>query len=257
MFNKRLIPLIKRANFLGVNAKDTAVNFADGEWHEDSINIISSPKGALGSRAGFSALTVASIGSDVAWCGFFEYQKHVLGVSTKYYVGGDDKGWAYNYSTGKYTVIGKGFNAASDDDKRYSFFTLNNILTIVGGGGNWPCLWTGSGSILSHTTAVTADWGMEWQRYGWLHSTDDPRLLYYCDSVGNPNDAYTSFLNFDEDAAPLTGSGKQGDDLIAGKEHALYRVQYRGTAPLFKKYRIPSNIGPVNFETIKTFLMVV
>jgi hypothetical protein len=68
---------------------------------------------------------------------------------------------------------------------------------------------------------LNATGGIEWQRYGWLHSTVDPRLLYYTNSVGNPDDAYTSFLNFDDDGEVLTGCGKQGDDLIVGKEHGF------------------------------------
>ena len=252
MHNRRLVPFQRVDNFYGVNAKDTAPNLLDGEWHTDSINIISDPKGALASRPGFTAITAASIGATNDWCGLFEFQTHSAGATTKYYVGGGSNGWAFNYIGGVYTVIGKGYSTSLDDDKRFNFFTLNNVLTVIPGPGDWPGLWSGSGSILSHTTAVTADWGMEWQRYGWLHSTVDPRLLYYCAVLGAPDSAYTSFLNFDDDGEPLTGGGKQGDDMIVGKEHAIHRVQYRGTEPLFKKYRLPAKIGPVNFETCKT-----
>lgn len=255
MFNKRLIPYHSIRNFFGVNAKDTSPNMVDGEWHEDSLNIISSPKGAVGSRPGFSALTVASIataGGSVAWCGFYEFQRHSAGATTKQYVGGGSNGWVYNYTSGDYTVIGKEFGKTLDDDKRYNFFTLNNTLMVMPGAGDCPCLWAGAGSLVSHVSAVEVDWGVEWHRYGWLHSTVDPRLIYYCDSVGNIDNAYTKFLNFDDDGEPLTGCGKQGDDLIAGKEHALHRVQYRGTEPLFKKYRLLAKVGPINFESIKT-----
>jgi len=252
MFNKRLIGFSRVDNFFGVNAKDSSPNMNDGEWHRDSINVVSDPQGALGSRPGFTAITAGSIGSTNDWCGFFEYQVHSGGSTSKYYVGGGSNGWVYNYTGGVYTVIGKGYSTSLDDDKRFNFFTLNNVLTVIPGAGDWPGLWSGSGSILSHTTAVTADWGMEWQRYGWLHSTVDPRLIYYNAVIGAPDSAYTDFLNFDDDGEPLTGGGKQGDDLIVGKEHALHRVQYRGTSPLFKKYRLPAKIGPVNFETCKT-----
>jgi hypothetical protein len=252
MFNQRLQPFAQVANFFGVNSKDTFPNMNDGEWHKDSINVMSDPQGALTSRLGFSAITVASVGAINDWCGFFEYQKHSGGSTTKSYVGGAANGWVYNYVGGLYTVIGKGFSTTADDDKRYNFFTLENVLTVIPGAGDWPCIWTGSGSIVSHISSVTADWGMEWQRYGWLHSTVDPRLLYYTASIGSPGDSYTSFLNFDDDGEPLTGGGKQGDDLILGKEHALHRVQFRGTEPLFKKYRLPAKIGPINFESCKT-----
>lgn len=252
MFNRRLLPFHRVDLFYGVNTKDTAPNFLDGEWHEDSINIVSSPKGAVGSRPGFSAITAGSIGATNDWCGFYELQRHVSGATTKFYVGGASNGWLYNYTGGQFTVIGKGFDTTDDDDERFNFFTLNNTLMVMPGAGSWPCVWSGSGSVLSHASAVTADWGIEWQRYGWLHSTVDPRLLYYSAVQGAADSAYTSFLNFDDDGEPLTGCGKQGDDLILGKEHALHRVQYRGTEPLFKKYRLPAKIGPVNFETMKS-----
>lgn len=252
MYNKRLTFFAKVANFFGVNAKDTPPNFQDGEWHEDSINIMSDPKGALTTRNGFSSITAGSIGTANAWCGFYEMQRHVSGATSKFYVGGAENGWLYNYTGGQFTVIGKGFSTSLADDKRFNFFTLNNTLMVMPGAGDWPAIWAGSGSILSHATAVTADWGVEWQRYGWLHSTVDPRLMYYGAVQGEASCAYVSFLNFDDDGEPLTGCGKQGDDLIVGKEHALHRVQYRGTEPLFKKYRISAKVGPVNFETIKT-----
>jgi hypothetical protein len=135
-------------------------------------------------------------------------------------------------------------------DKRYSFFTLDETVMITCD-EDQPVVWAGSGSATTFATSVTADWGLEWQRYGWLHSTVDPRLLYYCTTIGDPDSAYTSFLNFDEDAGKLIGACKQGDDMIVGKQWALFRVQYRGTTPLFKKYRIPSKVGPVNFWTMK------
>jgi hypothetical protein len=114
-----------------------------------------------------------------------------------------------------------------------------------------PLVWAGSNSATTFATSVTADWGLEWQRYGWLHSTVDPRLLYYCTTLGDIDSAYTSFLNFDMDMGKLTGGCKQGDDMIVGKEWALFRVQYRGTTPLFKIYKIPSKVGPVNYWTMK------
>ena len=116
---------------------------------------------------------------------------------------------------------------------------------------NLPRTWAGSGSPATFATSVTADGGLEWQRYGWLHSTVDPRLLYYCTTLGDIDSAYTSFLNFDDDPGALTGGCKQGDDMIVGKVSALFRVQYRGTTPLFKKYRIPSKVGPVTHFTMK------
>lgn len=252
MLNRRAVPYVRADCFYGVNTKDTNINMLPGEWHEDSINIVSSPQGAIGNRNGFAAITVTSIGCVTAVCGVYQYQKHSSGVTTKFTLLGGEDGWIYNYTGGKFTVVCKGLNTGDADDARFNFFTLDNKVTIIHQ-GQYPQIWDGTASSpLSHVSAVTADWGIEWQRYGFLHSVIDPRLLYYIDSVGNPDDAYGSFLNFDEDGEPLTGCGKQGDDLIVGKEHSLHRVQYRGTTPLFKKYRIPSDIGPVNFETVKT-----
>lgn len=253
MLSSRSFPFVAVNNFLGVNAKDSNINMLDGEWNEDSINILSNPQGAIGSRFGFSALTSASIGSGTAWCGFTEFQVHSGGSTTKNYVGGDEKGFVWKFASGVYTKIwSTALDTTLTDDKRYNFFTLNNILTIIPGAGDLPLWYAGSGSATTLASAVTADWGIEWQRYGWLHSTVDPRLLYYCTTLGDPRSSYISFLNFDDDGEPLTGCGKQGDDLIATKEHSLHRIQYRGTEPLFKKYPIPVSIGSVNHETIKS-----
>jgi len=253
MLSQRAFGFVSVNNFLGTNTKDSNINMLDGEWNEDSINIVSNPQGALGSRAGFSALTSASIGSGTAWCGFTEFQVHSGGSTTKNYVGGCEKGFVWTFASGAYTKIwSTALAVTSADDKRYNFFTLNNTLIIIPGAGDLPLYYTGSGSAATLASGVTADWGIEWQRYGWLHSTVDPRLLYYCAALGDPRSSYVTFLNFDDDGEPLKGCGKQGDDLIVAKEHSLHRIQYRGTTPLFKKYQIPTAIGSVNHETIKT-----
>lgn len=253
MLSARTFPFVAVNNFLGVNTKDSNINMLDGEWNQDSINILSDPQGAIGSRTGFSALTSASVGCGTAWCGFTEFQVHSGGSTTKHYVGGTETGLVYKLASGAYTEIwSTALDVTDTDDKRFNFFTLNNNLIIIPGAGDLPLYWTGSGSAETLASGVTADWGIEWQRYGWLHSTVDPRLMYYCGAIGDPRRSYTSFLNFDDDGESLKGCAKQGDDLIVGKEHSLHRVQYRGTEPLFKKYAIPTSIGPVNHETMKS-----
>jgi len=251
MLNKRFIPFLYAQNFFGVNFKDTDENMNDGEWDGDSLNIFSDPRGALASRTGFSALTTASIGSGTAWCGFYEFQTHKTGSTTKYYIGGAEDGKVYNYASNTYTELFDGLDTTNKDDARFDFWTLDNTVMIIPGGLDSPMVWTGSGSAATFATSVTADFGLEWQRYGWLHSTVDSRLIYYCATLGDPDSAYTSFLNFDEDGYPVTGMSKQGDDMIIGKENSLYRVQYRGTEPLFKKYRLSANIGPVTHFAMK------
>lgn len=244
------IPLLLANNFLGVNSKDSNENMNEGEWSSDSLDIFSDPQGALASRPGFTSLTAASIGSATAWCGFYQFDKQSGGATTSYYVGGGANGKLYDYTGGAYVNIFSGLTTTKDDDKRFAFFTLDNTVMICCD-EDAPVVYAGSGSATTFATSVTADWGLEWQRYGWLHSTVDPRLLYYCTTLGDIDSAYTSFLNFDDDQGKLTGGCKQGDDMLVGKEWSLFRVQYRGTTPLFKKYRIPSKIGPVNFWTMK------
>jgi len=249
MLNRNFKPFISTANFLGVNAKDTSENMSPGEWHRDSINVYSNPQGAIGSRPGYTTLTTASIGTATAWCGFYEYQKHAASATTQYYIGGGSDGKVYNYASSAFTELLANLTTTKGVNKRYSFFTLDNTAVITT--NDELCLkWTGTGSAATIASSVTADFGLEWQRYGWLHSVVDSRLIYYS-PLGDPDGAYTSFLNFDMDNKSVIGAAKNGDDMLVGKEDALYKVQYRGASPLFKIYRIPSKVGPVSHFTMK------
>jgi hypothetical protein len=250
MLGRSFLPALFARNFKGVNCKDASEQVDDGEWHEDSINVYSDPQGALGSRPGFSALTTASIGSATAWCGFYQFDKHAGGSTTPYYIGGGSDGKLYNYASNAYSQIYTGLATTDGIDARYSFFALNNQV-IIAHAGDAAIAWSGTGSAATFATSITADWGLEWQRYGWLHSTVDPRLIYYCTTLGDPDTAYTSFLNFDMDGEKVMGACKQSDDLLVGKQNGLYRVQYRGTTPLFKIYKVPSKTGPVSHFTMK------
>lgn len=250
MISREYIPLLLCENFKGVNSKDSNENMDLGEWSEDSLDVFSDPQGALGSRPGFSQLSAASIGSATAWCGFYQFDKQSGGTTTSYYIGGGENGKIYNYTSGNYTELFSGLTTTKADDKRFAFFTLDNTVMICCD-EDAPLIWAGTGSAATFATSVTADWGIEWQRYGWLHSVVDQRLLYYCTTLGDIDSAYTSFLNFDDDPGKLTGACKQGDDMLVGKEWSLFRIQYRGTTPLFKKYRVPTKVGPVNFWTMK------
>lgn len=247
MLGRRFNPVQFVANFLGVNSKDTAENMADGEWDQSSINVCSTPKGGVGSRPGYTGITSASIGASVAWCGFYQFDTHSAGTTTNNFLGGASNGKVYKFASAAYTELFSGLTTGVD--RRYAFFTLNNKCIIMNGKED-PLVYTGTGSAATFATSVTADWGLEWQRYPWLHSTVDPRLMYY-GPLGTPDGAYTSFLNFDLDEFALTGACKQGDDMIVGKLKSLFRVQYRGSSPLFKIYKIPAKIGPVNFWGIK------
>lgn len=249
MLGKSFFPSLFAENFKGVNTKDSPENMSPGEWDESSINVFSDPRGALGSRPGFSAITSASIGSATDWCGFYQFDTHASGVTTNYYLGGASNGKVYQYVSNDYTELFSGLDTTDDDDARFSFFTLDNTC-IIANGRNAPLKWTGTGSAATFATSVTADFGIEWQRYGWLHSTIDPRLAYYS-PLGDPDGAYTTFLNFDMDGEKVTGFSKQGDDMLVGKTFGLYRVQYRGTTPLFKIYKVPSKVGPISHFTMK------
>jgi hypothetical protein len=243
MLSKLFQPIHLFQNFKGVNSKDSIENIDPGEWDETSINIFSDPRGALGSRSGFTAITSASIGSATAWCGFYQHEVHAGGTTTPHYIGGSSDGKVYEYISNAYSQLYTGLGVAGGVNKRYSFFSLDNSAVIMDG-ESLPLVWTGTGSAATFASSVTADWGLEWQRYPFMHSTVDPRLIYY-GSIGDPDSAYSSFLNFDYDTQALTGACHSGDDMLVGKNNALYRVQYRGTTPLFKIYRINSTVGPV------------
>ena len=242
MIGKGFIPLLHVDNFKGVNTKDSSENMSIGEWDDSSINIFSDPQGALSPRLGYTAVTSASIGASAAFCGIFQLDVHSGGSTTPHYIAGGSDGKLYEYESNQYTELFTGLTTGVNE--RWSFFTLDNTAICVNG-NEAPLAYTGTGSAATFATSVTADFGMEWQRYGWLHSTVDPRLMYYCTTLGDPDSAYTSFLNFDEDPGVVTGVAKSGDDMIVGKALSLFRVEYRGTDPLFVKYRIPAKVGPV------------
>jgi len=245
MLGRKFVPFQRVDNWYGVNSKDSSDNMLDGEWDENSINIFSDPQGGIGSRSGFTGITTASIGASTAWCGFYQYRK---ADKNDYYIGGAGDGKVYGFATSKYTELYSGL--ATGDDARYSFATLDDICVIVEG-TVVPLAYTGSGSLatLSGTT-ITADFNIESWRYMWLHSTADPRLMYYCTTLGDPESSFTSFLNFDEDPYEVNGACKQGDDMIVSKEWSLFRVQYTGSEPKFTK-RIISKIGSVSHWTMK------
>ena len=233
------------AKFLGVNAKDTPNNILDGEFTSDSLNVYSNKKGELATLPGYSAITSASIGSATAWNGVYQYRK---AAGTDYIVGGTSDGKAYLFASNAYTEIGNGL--ASGIDKRFVFSQLDDICFFTDGTNLMKYTGTGSIATLAGTLA-TCDWLISQWRYSFLHSTVDNRLLYYCTVLGSVESGYTSFINFDDDTGPLTGACRHGDDVIVGKSNSLYRVQYTGESPKFRKYRIPATIGPVNFQVMK------
>jgi hypothetical protein len=249
MINKSFFPIILAENFFGVNSRDSEENKLIGEWDESSLNVFSDPQGAVGSRPGYTQITSASIGSVTAWCGFYQFDKLSGGTTTSYYLGGASNGKIYSFTTSAYTELFTGLTTTKGINKRYAFFTLDNTVLITCD-EDYPLVWAGTGSATTFATSITADWGLEWQGYPWLHSVVDSRLLYY-GTLRNPDAPYTLFLNFDEDSGPLTGGCKQGDDMLVGKENSLFRVQYRGTDPLFEKHRISSKVGPVNYWVMK------
>lgn len=247
MIGRRFWPFFFMQNFFGVNTKDSDENKGDGEWDVASIDVFSDPQGSLGSRNGFSAITSASIGSTVAWTGFFQFNEFSGGARASHFVGGGSDGKLYKFESNAYTELFSGLTTGVD--VRWSFLTLNNQMLAVNG-NDANLVWSGSGSATTFATSVTADFCIEWQRYPWVHSTVDPRLMYY-GTLGDPDGAYTNFLNFDMDGEAVVGVSKQGDDMLIGKRSHLYRVQYRGTDPLFQIYKVPTNVGPINHQVMK------
>ena len=248
MLSRRAAPFKMVNNFLGVNAKDTDDNMLPGEWDRASIDIMSDPKGAVGMRRGFTGLTSASIGATTAWCGFFHFK--INSTNADHYIGGADNGKLYKYASNAYTELGSGYGS-SDDDDRFRFAQLNDICVITDG-ANTALTYSGTGSSSTlGGTAVTTDFPLECWRYMWLHSTTDRRLMYYCNTIGDATSGFDNFLNFDDDPHDVTGASKQGDDMLVFKLWSIFRVVYTGITPLFKKYRIPSKVGAVNFDVIK------
>jgi hypothetical protein len=251
MLSRSFTPFQRVDNFLGVNSKDTLENVLDGEWDENSINIFSDPKGAVGSRPGFSGLTTASIGTANAWCGFFHFRKHSGGSSTDSFIGAGANAKIYKFSSSAYQLLHSAVTGVTiTADTRFRFNSLDNICVITYGGD--PLKYTGTGSVATlGGTILSSDFGIEWQRYQFLHSTVDPRLMYYCTTLGSVESGYVSFLNFDDDPFEIVGASKQSDDMLIFKLWNIFRVKYTGSVPIFRKYRIDTKIGAVSHDTIK------
>lgn len=251
MLSRSFVPFERVDNFFGVNSKDTSSNILDGEWSEDSINIFSDPQGALGNRPGFSALTTASIGTANAWVGFTQFRKHSGGTSTDYFLGAGSNAKIYQFASNAYQLLHSAVTGVTiTADTHFRFHTLDNICMISYGGD--PLKYTGSGSATTlGGTIVSSDFGLEWQRYSWFHSTVDPRLMYYCTTLGSVESGYVSFLNFDDDPFEVVGGSKQSDDMLIFKLWNIFRVKYTGSSPVFRKYRVDTKVGAVSHDTIK------
>ena len=247
MISRSFVPFQLVSNWFGINSEDAPDNLLDGELDPSSINVNSDPQGALGSRAGYTAITSASIGSVTAWCGFYQFRNN---SGTDYFFGAGSDGKLYKYASNTYEQLYSGLTTGVN--VRWAFATLYNMAIAVNGNQTaFKYTGTGSATTLGGTLA-TADWCIEQWRYVFMHSTVDKRLVYYNTTLGDPESGYTSFLNFDMDNFDLTGVCKQGDDLIFGKAWSLYRVGYTGEEPLFDgPTRIEAKVGPVSFWVMK------
>lgn len=165
MLSRNFVPFQRVDSFRGVNSKDTSENILDSEWSEDSINVFSDPQGALGTRFGFSALTTASIGTANAWCGFTQFRKHSGGASTDYLLGAGSNAKIYQFASNAYQLLHNAVTGVTiTADVHFRFHTLDNICMISYGGD--PLKYTGTGSAATlGGTIVSADFGIEWQRY--------------------------------------------------------------------------------------------
>jgi len=244
--SQQSLPFIKTENWLGVNSKDSNDDMLDGELQESSVNVWSNPQGALGMRPGYSSITSASIGTATAWCGMYYFENDTADTL----VGAGSDGKIYKFESNAYTEL-QVVTGATGVDARYSFFQIGQTMLVLDGSTSMM-KWTASGSLATAGgTLVTADWGLEWHRYAWLHSTADPRLIYRSEDQDDAESGYTFFLNFDRTPGDVVGAVTQGDDMLVGKEKGLFRVQFTGGSPAFQLYALPTKIGPVSHYSMR------
>lgn len=246
MIGKSFIPFLFVENFFGINAKDSDENKLPGELGDTSINVFSDPQGALGSRPGYAGLTTGSIGSATAWCGFHHFRKKT--TKGDYYIGGASNGALYKFETNSYVTLATGLTIQADTRIRFAELDDLCIMAIT---GNPLKKFDGTTLTTLGGTLATADICYEKWRYMFLHSTVDPRLVYYCGSVGSAESGYTSFLNFDKESWEVNGICSQGDDMIISQFWGLWRVQYTADTPVFNMYKIPSKVGAISHDAMK------
>lgn len=246
--------IIQKHNFVGVDKANAPEMLLDGAC-EDCLDVYSSPLGGLCTRAGMARLNTTTVSAAAVVTGGWQFT--VSGTTFDMLM--TNGGKVYQLDGTSTSEKGTGL-ASTDADIHWSCFngrdSTGGVIAILLHSSLKPYKWTGAGNIaaLSGTT-ITADFGMEWQRYYWMHQPNTCDI-YYNTTIDNAESGYTSYLRFDENDPGdyVCGIGKSGDDMLVFKRWTLVRTVYRpgaGTSK-FQKFTVEGGIGTENHWTIKT-----
>lgn len=248
------LPFTQKLNFVGVDKANAPEMLLDGAC-EDCLDVYSSPLGGLATRNGMARLNTTTVSATANITGGWQFT--VSGTAYDLFMANDGK--IYKLSGTSTTAIDSGL-ASTDDDIHWSTFTGRNssgaVIAIMLHSSLKPRKWTGSGDAAAlGGTTITADFGIEWQRYYWMHQANTCDV-YYNTTIDNAESGYSSYLRFDENDPGdyVRGLGKSGDDLLAFKRWSLVRTVYRpgaGTSK-FQKFTVEGGIGTESHWSIKT-----
>jgi len=254
----RGIPATQKLLFVGLDKASSPEMAMDGSA-EDCLDVYSDPLGALCTRNGMSRLNTTSVSSSAIVTGGWQFRK----AGTNYDIFMTNEGKIYQLDGDDTYAMTSGL-ASTDDDIHWSCFNARDsagaLIVVMCHSALPPRKWDGVGGTAATTAAlagtmVTADWGLEWQRYYWLHPPNS-NDLYYNTTIDNAESGYNSYLRYDTpDTSDLvTGGTVAGDDMLIFKKWSVTRTVFRpgAGASKFQKMVIDGATGTESHWSIQT-----
>lgn len=252
------IPFTNKLLFTGVDKSSSAELMLDGSC-EDCLDVYSDPLGGLCTRNGMAHLNTTTVSAGATITGGFQFSS--AGTNFDLFMTNDGKIYQLDGSTA-YTMTQS--LASTDANIHWACFNARNaaggLIVVMLHSALKPRSWDGVGGTAATTqalagTTITADFGIEWQRYYWLHQPNTCDV-YYQTTIDDAESGFSSYLRFDENdpADYVAGLGKSGDDMLAFKKWTLIRTVFRpgAGASKFQKFVIEGGIGTENHWTIQT-----
>lgn len=249
------LQFLQKLNFVGCDKLNAPEMMLDGAA-EDCLDVYSDPFGGLATRNGMARLITTSVSSSATITGGWQFQ--LEGTNYDVFMASDGKIYKANSDlTTTQLATGTG---VTDANKHWACFNGRDssgdpIAIFVHEDLGRPWKYTGSGSAATLSgTIVTADFGIEWQRYYWLHKPNTCDV-YYNTTIDNAESGYSSYLRYDEPDAQdyVRGLSKHGDDMLTFKRWSLIRTVFRpgAGASKFQPFVIEGGIGTESHWSIQ------
>jgi hypothetical protein len=229
--------------FAGMNVADTLDIIAKKGQATFILNAYNQPDGGIAKLFGRSKHNATTIGASTAVTGIYQ-----LNIETPafYAIAGDK---FYKDNAGTWEDKSGAVTITSDQNNLWSFVRFQDRMIAVsfardaaiehdGGSGNASAV---TNMPAGKFTAVLAN------RLFSFNTAGQPKLGYYSGLNDRTSwDTTNDFLNFNEsesDNEEISGVGEHLNNLLIGKENAIFRMYHTGTFPPFKYYVVSRNHG--------------